>query len=224
MERLKIEGIVINAIPFKDDDCISTVFTAEEGLIKFFFKGGYKKRSSLTNPLTVAEIIYVRGKGELYTCIETTPFDHHLKLRENLPILKSACTLLQAIASTQQQGRPVPELYQLLRIYLRKLPTAVDPAAIAGSFCLKLLHYEGLFGLTSHCCVCAAPLNEARIYNNEAFCLEHTPAGSLPLTAEERLTLEQLTFCRDFSRIAQLKISEQLAAKISSLFHSCSST
>jgi DNA repair protein RecO (recombination protein O) len=222
MEKYKTEGIVINAIPFRNYDCILTVFTPTEGLIKFFYRGAYSQKknhgSGTTTPLSIVEIIYTKGRGDLYTCVEAAVLDHHLALRNTLNTLGAACGMIQAIATTQQPGKSAPELYQLLQMYLRKLPLVTDPQTIIGSFRLKLLRYEGMMAFLSHCCVCAKTLDEAWLHDQEAYCHSHTPSKDFLLDKEERSIVEYLAFGRDFSLLAEITLPESLAKKISLLF------
>lgn len=47
MEKFTAEGIVVNAIPFRNYDCILTLFTPSEGLVKFFYRGAYSKKKEM---------------------------------------------------------------------------------------------------------------------------------------------------------------------------------
>lgn len=223
MEKFTTEGVVVNAIPFRNYDCILTVFTPLEGLIKFFFRGAYSQKkgngSGTTTPLSIVEIVYTKGRGDLHTCVEISVTDHNLALRHNLPMLESACEMLQSISATQQPDKPAPELYRLFRMYLDKLPKASTPQVISSSFRLKLLRYEGMLAFFSHCCECAKALNDAWIYGGEAFCSSHTPQEAFFLTNEERGLVERLAFCRDFSLLAETRITAHLSEKICHLFN-----
>lgn len=222
MEKLNTEGIIVNALPFRNYDCILTLFTPLEGLVKFFVRGAYSSKkgggSGITTPLSVVEVTYTRGRGDLYSCIEINVINHHLPLRHNLATLEAACEMLQALFATQQPGKTAPELYQLLLMYLQKLPQVLLPQVISNSFKLKLLRYEGMLAFLSHCSICAELLGDTWIHENEAYCSAHTPSEALSLTKEEREFVEILAFCRDFSFLAKMSISGLLCQKIHKLF------
>lgn len=221
MEKIKSQGIIINALPFRDYDCILTLFTPEEGLIKLFIRAAYSskngKGASIT-PLTAVDAVYSKGRGDFFTSHELSVANHHLDLRKDLATLNAACDMLQAISSTQQPGKAAPELYQLLTAYLQRLPSAPSPAAIACSFRLKLLRYEGILGLISHCCTCSCTLSETWLHESDAFCRQHAPQGASMLTGEERDTIEQLAFSRDFHHLAAITIPPTLNSKVATLF------
>lgn len=220
MDQLITQGVIIGASPFKDYDCILSLFTPSDGLIKLYAKHAYKKGKEARpiSPLTVVEVVYSKGRSELYPCQEITAVHHNLQLRQNLAVLHVACDMLQAIKSTQQPGKPAPELYQLLLTYLSRLPTADSPEAIRASFLLKLLRYEGLIGTLSHCSVCATMLNEAWVHEGEALCRQHKPVGAMYLTEDECGLAILLAFGRDFNQLASLAVTPELTAKIREIF------
>lgn len=222
MQKLKTEGVILHALPFRNYDSILTLFTPEEGLIKLFFRGAYSKKkgygAATTTPLSIVEVIYTKGRGDLFSCVDIAVLHHNLALRNTLTTLEAGCEMLQCISYTQQPGKSAPELYQLLVYYLTKLPLIPTPTLITSSFRLKLLRYEGLLALLSHCCVCATPLNDTWIYGSEAFCPSHTPSQSLSITKEEREIIESLAFCRDFNQLKENKVTALLSQKICRLF------
>lgn len=221
MEKLRIAGIVVNAFAFQEYDRILTVFTPEEGLIKFIFKGAAslkKGGGGATAPLTEVELVYTKGKSELYSCREVSVLNHQLALRQNLKTLEAACEILQAIGATQMPGKTAPDLYRLLLTYLEKLPAAHDPATLSASFRLKTLRHEGLWGDYSRCSQCGSELADSFIIGNASFCQRHSQPHALILTTSERDILELLGFCRDISLLASLPMTESLSGKIKRLF------
>lgn len=222
MTKLHIQGIITQVVPFRNYDAILTLFTPEEGLVKFFHKGAYSPKkqggASATAPLSVVEVIYTKGRGEMHPCSEVHVLDHHLGLRGQLATLETACELIHTIMATQQQGKGAPDLYRLLLIYLSRLSTSAAPQTLAASFRLKLLRYEGLFAFLSHCSACAMELREAWVYQSEAYCRTHTPPEALSFTEEERGIVELLTFGRDMNQLAALEITGLLSNKVGRLF------
>jgi DNA repair protein RecO (recombination protein O) len=220
MEQFKSQGIITQVVPYRNYDAILTLFTPEEGLVTFFHKAAFsqKKGKSAAAPLSVAEIVHTRGRGEMHPCSEVCITDHHLALRNRLDILNTACEMLQSIMQTQQPGKSAPDLYALLLFYLKKLPSIPSPQTLGASFRLKLLRHEGLVAFVSHCNDCGALLSDAWIAQGEAYCRADAPAESLHLAQEERATVELLAFSRDLGQIANTIVTGQLAGKIERLF------
>ena len=222
MTKLTIQGIITQVVPFRNYDAIITLFTPEEGIAKFFHKGAYSPKKhgggGAVTPLSVVEVIYTKGRGDMHPCSEVNVIDHHIGLRGQLSTLETACDLIHTIMATQQPGKSAPDLYRLLLIFLSRLSTSATPHTLAASFRLKLLRYEGLFAFLSHCSACAVELREAWVYQSEAYCRSHTPPEALSFTEEERGIVELLTYGRDMNQLAALEITGLLSNKISRLF------
>lgn len=191
MEKLRLEGIIVKAVPFQEYDRIITLFTPNEGLIKLFVKAAFASKHGKghsTTPLGHVEVICSLSKSELYHCHDISVLNHHLLLRKDLSVLNAACDILQTINETQQPGKAAPELYRLSLIFLKRLPEAVFPLAISTSFKLKTLHYEGLLGESEEL---------LRLFD-----------------PQERELVEVLTLSRDFSLLAALPIELPFAEKV----------
>jgi len=151
MQTYLSEGIILHALNFREFDQIVTVFTENEGLIKFFAKRGNANKNKMKSlPLTRAEFVYTIGKSELYSLTEISPKEHYLQLRQNLKTLNKACDCLKAILKTQMLHKPAPFLYKLLTAYLSKIPDFLNNEALDSSFHLKILQHEGILDLESN--------------------------------------------------------------------------
>jgi len=221
--KLRIEGIVLNALAFQDYDRILTLFTPTEGIVKLFVNRAFsskKGKGSTTAPLLLIESVCAKGRGEFYTSREIEVIDHYLGLRERLETLNAACDMLQAVLMTQMPGKASLELYQLLSIFLKRLPQAKDPRAISCCFRIKSLLYEGLYKTPTVCSLCSQPLESVcTVVGHETFCPRHAPANGLVLEPEERILLDALAFCREFSSLATLVLPIDFSAKVEKFFH-----
>lgn len=221
MEIYRIEGVILQTLPFGNYDQIITVFTDGEGVCKFLVKGAYSSKygkGGNTAPLTRAEFDYTKGKSELYLCRGISIIDQHLHIRQNLSTLEAACDMLKTILVSQLTEKPASELYQLLMHYLGKLPQAKDPGAISASFRLKTLRYEGLIRLEPVCSHCGSTTNTYAIAEGECFCREHAPYYTVHFNQEESALLEQLAYSKHFSQLAVLCTSSNFSDKIKQLF------
>lgn len=192
MQTRRTEGIILQATKFQDFDQIVTLFTPEEGILRFMVKGALNPKlgkAALTAPLSRAEFIYSQGKSELYPCREISMLNSHLNLRENVLIMEAAFDFLQAIRATQLPHKAAPDLYKLLLIYLEKLPLIPDPKVLSTSFRLKTLRHEGLLNLST-----------------------------TPFSEEERSFLDTLANSRSFNQLAALSVTPVLWQKVRRFF------
>lgn len=193
MQTVRTEGIILQALKFQDFDQIVTLFTPNDGILKFMVKGALNPKqgkAALTMPLSRAEFIYSQGKSELYSCREISMLNSHLAVRDNILTLEASFDILTAIRYTQLPHKPAPDLYKLLLIYLEKMTLVADPKVLSASFRLKTLRHEGLLNLEF----------------DESF------------TDQEKEILEFLATCRSFAPFAALNIPPSLCQKVRRLF------
>lgn len=193
-----VEGIVLQAIPFRDYDQIATVFSDTQGIITLILKQARRAKKGLSKavyPLTCAEFIYREGKSEIMTCSEMTVLDLFLPLREKLTALEAACEMLKALQKSQHPGISSPLLYQLLKTYLKIIGSDENVNVFVASFFLKILMHDGLWDPE----------------NNQI-------PDHLFLSEEERSHFNFLATCRAGSALSKYVIDHQLKKKIGLLF------
>lgn len=188
------EGLICHVLPFQEHDAILTVFTEKEGMVKFFLKRAFVRKEwrGAISPLTRAEFIFSRGKGELLPCRDISIMNLHFKLRGNLACLKSALEMIQTLRSAFFAPQPTPLIYRLCLCYLEGLPLVSDPYILLSSLRLKILHHEGIY------------LSD----DQDVF------------TEEESLIIEYLTLNRSLSAFSSLNLPADLHQKISEFFQS----
>ena len=95
MEEIKIKGIVIKAIDYKDSDKLITIFSAEKGLITARVRGVKKAKAKLAfavQPFAFVEFM-LSAKGGFYTVINATSIDQFFDITTDFDnyILMLAC-------------------------------------------------------------------------------------------------------------------------------------
>lgn len=141
MNKYRVEAIILQTVRYGESDQIITAFSRENGVIKLIFKTS--KGVSTISPLTRVELIYSKGRSDLYRGWDVVTLDGHRLLRENFELLQAGCEMLEAVRQSQGE-REAPMLYALLCVYLSRLPELKDPGTAVVSFYLKVLKHEGL--------------------------------------------------------------------------------
>jgi DNA repair protein RecO (recombination protein O) len=221
MKSYRVEGIILQAFNFQDYDKILTIFSLEEGLIKLIFKGANnpkRSKGTITSPLTRAEFIFVKSKGEIHKCREISIINQYPRLRESLDNLHAACEMIQTVQSSQISQTPAPDLYNLLLAYLEKIPIIANPEILTTSFRLKVLRYEGLLGFDPNCSTCSSPLHTQYSCGGESFCKKHAPSDSIVFFEEEAQLAMYLATCRSYSQLASTTLNSGITSKVKSLF------
>lgn len=220
MTPIHTEGVILQAITFRDVDQILTVLTPE-GIIKLFFKGSLSQkygRGSLTTPLQLAELVYTTRRSEIAACSEISILNRFPAMRSKLEFLESAGEMGAAILATQQMHEPLPLLYQLFLRYLENIPHASDPFLLAASFKLKILRHEGVLLPDGACAACGEALSDIYIDGGESFCCEHAPAGAAAFAGDDALLLLESTYGRSMGRLAALATTPAFLRQVRALF------
>lgn len=137
----KLEGVIIQSIPYQEHDEILKVFTPN-GLISLFAKGVKRRGKEMLPPFTLVDWVVEEGRGELFKLKEAKVIKSYLNLRNSLDAIEGAMRMGLAIQKTQAPGKEAKNLYALFLNYLERVD--VNPFSYATSFWLKTLIHEGL--------------------------------------------------------------------------------
>ena len=215
----KTQGITLQSIPYKDRQRIISVFTKDQGIISLIIKGLSEKKPaylSLTTPFCLAEIIYRKGRSDIYFLQDASIIDENLLLRKDLSYIKSAYLMAKAILDSQLPHKQATSLYQLLNTYLKKIPSMTSQDSLVISFLLKLLKHEGLIHLNKKCNLCDKIA--AIIHRGESLCMHHAAIKSHIFSYDEFIVLEKLAQVQSFSEIDRINNIPNLQEKILNLF------
>lgn len=204
----------MQAIPYLGSHRILKIFTPDAGLLTLIAKHIKTNTSAVTSPFCKAEWVYCPSKGDIHPLKDATLIDPMQDLRKNYEILSAAGSIARDILQSQMPDRASKGLYELLVSSFHHLHR--NPTAIAQSFRLKLLQYEGLIRLQQACLHCEA--KSEYLSRGESICKYHALAGSIFLTEEEWPQLLVLGLSRRFSEIISIAPTPHLIEKIEQLF------
>lgn len=224
MQSYRTEGIILQTRPFQDFDAILTVFSIDQGVIKFIAKGAHRparRAGMVTTPLTRAEFVYTKGRGDLLKCSEISVNNHYLPLRQSLGVLEAACAMAQSIEHSQWPQTPSSDLFNLFNSYLDKIHEMEDPHVLSASYRLKLLRHDGLLRLAPTCAVCAERPELLYMSAGECVCSAHAFGNGLAFTSDEMAIVCLLTYCRSFLEVGCLVLTPELRQKITQCFEDC---
>ncbi|NGX61056.1 MAG: DNA repair protein RecO [Chlamydiae bacterium] len=211
----QIEGIVVEALPFKERDYILTLFTPG-GLFKLYAKGRKNQYNPLTSPLTRGEYLYLEGKKDLHLFQEGSILSQNLKLRDRYENLEAAEKLKQAILQSQWPGKPSPLLYTLFSRFLELLPSCTTHESVLAVFYLKTLKHEGIFQIEPLCSACEKKGGFRE--GGESYCEKHASPIALPFSEEEQNHLQKSWEIRSLQESANLRFPPPFCKKVETLF------
>lgn len=215
----KTQCITLQSIPYKERQSIISVYTKDQGIISLIIKGISEKKTaflSLNTPFCLADIIYRKGRSDIYLLHDATILDENLLLRKDLSFINSAYILAKAILDSQMPHKKAYSLYALLDTYLKKIPFTSSQEGLIISFLLKLLKHEGLINLSQKCNLC----NETAsfIFKGECLCPQHASMHAHDFSMEEFKNMEELSNVKTFSELDNIACSSNLKEKTLNLF------
>lgn len=184
MEEIKLKGIVINAIDYKDSDKIVTIFSAEKGLIRARVRGVKKNKAKLAfavQPFAFIEFMLTERDG-FYTVINATSIDQFFDITSDFDdyIFMLAC--LEIVQKTVKENETPVDLFVLLLKSLKLVCyKKVSSMNLFIKFMIEAMGHLGFLFVFDKCACCGKELNE----NNVGFSYDHN--GLLCTNCKSRL-------------------------------------
>lgn len=184
MEEIKLKGIVINAIDYKDSDKIVTIFSAEKGLIRARVRGVKKNKAKLAfavQPFAFIEFMLAERDG-FYTVINATSIDQFFDITSDFDdyIFMLAC--LEIVQKTVKENETPVDLFVLLLKSLKLVCyKKVSSMNLFIKFMIEAMGHLGFLFVFDKCACCGKELNE----NNVGFSYDYN--GLLCANCNSRL-------------------------------------
>jgi DNA repair protein RecO len=206
------EGILLQAIPYLETRRILKVFTKDVGILSMMASS---KKVPFATPFCRAEWVFRKSSGDIHSLKEGSLLDPLLHLRESYGKIQAAGSIASDLLRSQMANKASEGLYDLLLASFTHL--AVNPQAVAQSFRLKLLQFEGLVQLQRGCMCCGAMASS--LSGGESLCISHADNPKRQtFNQEEWQQLLTLGLARRFSEFASLLLSPAFLRKVSDLF------
>ncbi len=140
-------GTVLMRTNYGEADRILTVLTPNHGKIRLLAKGVRKSKSKMAGGIelfSVAEISYIKGKGDLHTLTSSRLKHHYSQIAKNIDRTMLGYDLIKLLNKTTED-EPGSEYYELLQQVL----LALDDDHVDVSL-IKLWFYAQLLDLAGH--------------------------------------------------------------------------
>lgn len=163
MEEIKVKGIVIKSVDYKDSDKIVTIFSAENGMISARVRGVKKNKAKLAfavQPFAFVEFLLVKS-GNFYTCINATSIDQFYDITTDFDnyIFMLAC--LEVCSKTVKEGDSEPQLFLFLLNCLKDVCyDGYNSMYVFIKFMLEAFKHLGYLLETEKCSICSGKLSD----------------------------------------------------------------
>ncbi len=194
MGPIKLYGIVLRSVNYREYDRMLTLFTRERGRVEVSARGAHKSSSKLMAPstqFTLGEYVLLERSGQ-YQLSSCTIDKTHYTLREDPVALSCAALYARLCLEVVQENEPNEPLFVLLLQALAYLESGTSGLKeLTTGFLLRFLALNGQGLVLNRCVHCLGPLKDARFdfQKGGLACAQHASAGSLPATREQVLAL-----------------------------------
>ena len=140
---INTQGIVLRIYPFKDNKTIGKIYTKESGLVSFIIKKT-KTQIILSQPLTIANIIYKKTKANSLYYIKETSLNY---MYQSVPydVKKLNCCLVLCEILNKCAKEPNPRLFSFITESLKWLDCqVVYPTGFDTLFLTKFCELIGI--------------------------------------------------------------------------------
>lgn len=141
-------GLILRTRPLTDTSLIVHWLTPEHGRIGTVAKGARRPKSPFAGKLDIfyeGDFSFQRSRrSELHLLREVTLRDTHGGLRRDLDALRQAAYCAALVEQTTETDSPVPEIYSLMKRFVKLVEGASEEPKMLFAFELKLLNELGL--------------------------------------------------------------------------------
>lgn len=166
MEELKVTGIVLGSIDYKENDKLVTIYTLDLGVIRAQLRGVKQAKSKLKfacQPFFVGEFIIIK-KSTYYQVITVNAIDSFFELTANYDRYLVASIILESIKLTQKEGMINERLFlYVLKTVELLCYDQINENMILIKYLLNFLKLNGYELNFDRCAVCGIRLTTASL-------------------------------------------------------------
>lgn len=166
MEELKVTGIVLGSIDYKENDKLVTIYTLDLGVIRAQLRGVKQAKSKLKfacQPFFVGEFIIIK-KSTYYQVITVNTIDSFFELTANYDRYLVASIILESIKLTQKEGMINEQLFlYVLKTIELLCYDQINENMILIKYLLNFLKLNGYELNFDRCAVCGIRLTTASL-------------------------------------------------------------
>ncbi len=210
---VKVRGIVLSGIKYKESSKILTLYTRELGKVKVMAQGALKARSnSLASSEVFAHSEYDLKKGKSFYYINGVYLiDSYHNLRNEMDTLFFAFYILELMDKTIHEEEKNPILFDLLDKALGSLKSGIDPLLIGVGFQLKFVSFMGYRPILDTCLSCGSKSSLSWRFSESkggVFCEDCSTSLGSVITQIQRMAMKDILL-NPFEKLSGLKLRKE---------------
>lgn len=214
---IKIEGIVVSTVDYKESSKIINILTKEKGLIGVLAKGSKKLKSNISatsNILTYGNFHLKSRNNDMYTLTEVDVIDNFKIIKKDLVKLNYAIYLLELSTQVYRHDKN-NNIYELLISGLKKINDDYEPEIISIILELKLLEYLGIKPIIDKCVSCNTTKDIVTISSYKGGYLCKNCVNNETIFNVKTLKLIRMFYYVDINKITKIDVSNNIKKELS---------
>lgn len=210
MEKLKIKGIVISEVNFKESSKILNILTKEKGLIGVISRGCRSLKSPLrcsSSKLSYGRFYINYKEGTLSTLTEVDVLDEFKNIKTSLDKIGYVSYLIDLAKQVLKESNE-KEVFPILEAALLKIENNFDPLVITNIVELKYLKFLGVFPVLDKCVKCSSRENIITVNSEAGGYICKNCYNNEYITDEKTIKLLRMFDFVDLSKIKELNIKD----------------
>ena len=156
MERINVEGFVINETPYKESSKIINILTRQYGVIGIIARGAKSIKSKLrvgTSRLDYSNFEILYKEDKLSTLVDVKIIDNFKNIKFDLEKTTYMYYLLDLVAQISKNEYN-EETFDILLSAIKKIDEGYNPSIITNIVEIKMLNYLGVMPILDRCSMC----------------------------------------------------------------------
>ena len=151
---MKVEGIVVSAVDYKESSKILNIYTKELGIIGVMARGSKKVKSTLSgvsDKLTYGVFYLEYKEGKLSNLLDVDIINNFKNIKKDILLMGYSLYLTDLVVQVVKNDND-KQIYADYIAALIKINDLYDPMVISNILELKMLNYLGIKPILDKCC------------------------------------------------------------------------
>ena len=214
---IKIEGIILSEVDYKESSKIINVLTKEYGIIGVIARGTKQiknKLSGVTSKLTYGYFHIKYKENGLSQLIEVDIIDSFKSIKKDINMTSYAIYILE-LADRVYKHEKNNNIYDLLIASLKKINEGYDYKVITNIFELKMLDFLGIKPVVDECVMCGNKNDIVTISSYRGGYICNKCVKDDPIVNIKTIKLLRMFYYVDINKITKLDVSDNIKNELS---------
>ncbi len=216
MEKITVEGFVVNETPYKESSKIINVLTKEYGVIGIMAKGAKSVKSKLrvgTSKLDYSYFDISYKKDKLSTLIDVKVIDNFKNIKFDLEKTTYMYYLIDLVSQIIK-NESNSEIFNIVLSAVKKIDKGFNPEIITNIVEIKLLNYLGVMPILNCCSICGSKNNIITLSSNSGGLICSNCRTNEFIVNINTIKIIRMLYYVDINKITKLDISDVVIKEI----------